>query len=224
MTVLKTRFLVKDAGGYTISGFPGVAFQHLAGNPYLDWDTLQSWYDEITSRDTEIMVSPEQTMREVLELTLESLEIDPEVSSPAITSRVYIGSSTELAWTDELEKTLSEVLDYFDDTNCLYAFILLKNLAGETLQNEDKGVRYFFHSAERGRHNTPHIHVQCQNSYTASVSLIDCSILAGHLPAKIYRVVRKRIEKDGSKLIKQWNAKTDGIRFDPNYPHMRLDE
>lgn len=156
-------------------------------------------------------------MREVLELTLESLEIDPEVSSPAITSRVYIGSSTELAWTDELEKTLSEVLDYFDDTNCLYAFILLKNLAGEVFHNEDEGISYHIYSRERGKHNFPHVHVDYRHTYRAVVSIIDGTCYDGYLPSKVLKAARKRIEDNRAYLINYWNANTDGIRFDPNY-------
>lgn len=75
-----------------------------------------------------------------------------------------------------------------------------------------KGMRFFFHSKENGKHHLPHIHVS-YNEYEVVVSL-DGNVLDGYLPNKKLKVVRQIIENNKESLLLKWNALTDGEKFE----------
>ncbi len=66
-------------------------------------------------------------------------------------------------------------------------------------------------------HNPPHIHVYYQD-YTAVLSLAECEITEGSLPAKQLRLVIAWIEIHREELIANWNLCQNGEKPYPIDP------
>ena len=73
------------------------------------------------------------------------------------------------------------------------------------------------YSKESGKHNMPHVHIEFGGNKEASISIIDGQVLAGVVPQKVLKVVRKRIADNHYELLLAWNRVTDGIDIDLEY-------
>ena len=174
------------------------------------------WYREVTSRDTHVIVTEDDSIRDLRLSTLESLNLDPATAPQKYADRLYLGTSRELAWFDDETLSAALALSLFDPDQEVWAFILLNNQAGEMFHGVDKDLRYFINSKEQG-HNQPHVHITYRNQDRASISIINCSVLAGNLPNRALKVATARIEENRAYLLKYWNNHTNGVHFDINY-------
>ena len=53
---------------------------------------------------------------------------------------------------------------------------------------KDDGIRYYMHSKEAGKHNTPHVHVDIRHEVSGSFSIIDGKQLSdGKIKKKWYK-------------------------------------
>lgn len=93
--------------------------------------------------------------------------------------------------------------------------LLINSNAGTVF--EDDGIRYYMHSKEYGKHNTPHVHVDIRHEVSGSFSLIDGRQLSDE---KIRKKDEKKIENmimsKKKELIRYWNEHTDGLTVDLN--------
>lgn len=88
-------------------------------------------------------------------------------------------------------------------------FVFFAELGGKIL--ELKGMKFYIHSKEAGKHNIPHIHVSYQNS-EVSISL-NGEILAGKIDSKKQKIAIQTIVEDKESLLLKWNEITDGEKF-----------
>ena len=107
---------------------------------------------------------------------------------------------------------LGTIQKWYDIGKEIALFFILCDQAG-TIWSDD-GLRYYMHSRESGKHNSPHIHVDYRNSEEASLSLIDGSVLDGQLPSKVIKKAKKRILENQRFLLECWNKYTDGLQVD----------
>lgn len=113
------------------------------------------------------------------------------------------------------EVTLSTIRKWYNIENELRIFFVLCDQAG-TIWHDD-GLRYFMHSREAGRHNTPHIHIDYKNEKEVSLSLLDGRILDGTIPNKALKIAQKRVADNQQFLLECWNKCTDGLHVDINH-------
>lgn len=76
------------------------------------------------------------------------------------------------------------------ETETINIQILINADAGNIFK--DDGIRYYMHSKEAGKHNTPHVHVDIRHEVSGSFSLIDGKQLSG---GRIKKDDVKKIEK-----------------------------
>ncbi len=120
-------------------------------------------------------------------------------------------------WIDDPNALFSLVVENYLDMNKsgtirVDAFISLN--AG-TICEED-GIRYYMNSREKGKHNSPHVHI-CDTSHEheAVILLSDFTVI-GDFPNKLLRKAKKRIEANHRFFLEQWNVLTDGLKVDIN--------
>ncbi|WP_317392683.1 DUF4160 domain-containing protein [Slackia piriformis] len=96
----------------------------------------------------------------------------------------------------------------------LEVFFVMKNTAGEVGRSD--GFKYWMNSGEGNRHHVPHVHVSYQNEASASISLMDSSVLASSpsFPKRRLRAARLWVKDNQQDLLERWNDLTDGIRAD----------
>lgn len=217
MIKLRTRFLVKSEQGYAVSGFPGVAID-LLYDPHLSYEQKLVHYESVTRQDTMALADISETVASLKRKTLLSLNVDPDVASPKVTDRLYLGTVHELAWFENEELTVADALALYTAGEEVSAFILLNNQAGEVMRGCDDGLRYFFHSNEGTRHNEPHVHVSYRNDKHTTIRIKDGRVVPqGILPPKAERRAVKRVLENREKFLEYWNTLTNGIHFDLNY-------
>ena len=106
---------------------------------------------------------------------------------------------------------------YFDknDTGYIQVIYNVSEDAGRVW--EEKNLRFYLHSKESGRHNTPHVHVENINRRNeASISLIDGRVLDGTISKKDLKTARIIIDDNKEFFLDSWNRLTDGLRVDIN--------
>lgn len=82
---------------------------------------------------------------------------------------------------------------------------------------KDDGIRYYIHSKDSGKHNTPHVHVDIRHEVSGSFSLIDGSQLSGDgIKKNDVNRIRIMIKSKQKELIEYWNEHTDGLTVDLN--------
>lgn len=67
-----------------------------------------------------------------------------------------------------------------------------------------KGIVFEIRTKEQG-HNQPHCHVRYAGA-EVSISLVDCSVLAGNIPTKQQKVASQWVEQNIDVLKKYWNT------------------
>ena len=214
--VIPTRFIVKNEdGSLAISGHPGVALCNFGITDSEGFEKALDWYLSVVNTNTFVIASSPERIRALREKVVKSLEIDSNIDSPKVTGHLYLGTAYELAWIENEDLSVGEVLDHFSSKSEVTAFLMLNNSAGEFFRNEDDGIRYFIRSNESG--HGPHVHVSYKNEAWASIYIDTGKIRDGSLPAKVYKTAKKRILANKEKLLDYWNNNTNGIHFDINY-------
>ena len=110
-----------------------------------------------------------------------------------------------------LDANLSKIIDL-----CQGKIIIALNPLidkGATVLKEN-GVRFYMHSHEAGRHQQPHIHVNCGDGFEASINLLDGKILAGKLKASKKKYIMDVISRERNSFIINWNTITDGQKIE----------
>lgn len=93
--------------------------------------------------------------------------------------------------------------------------LLINSDAGTIFK--DDGIRYYIHSKESGRHNTPHVHVDIRHEVSGTFSLIDGIQLSGEgIRKSDVNKIKNMIKSKKKELIKYWNEHTDGLTVDLN--------
>ncbi len=119
---------------------------------------------------------------------------------------------------DDISANLKYLINkYFDpqNTGVVHIQILICADAGGICTEDN--IRYYMHSKESGKHNKPHVHVEDTSwQYEASIDLSNGDILAGELPTKMHKIVKKKIEKERRFFYECWNTMTDGLEVDIN--------
>lgn len=119
-----------------------------------------------------------------------------------------------------VENTKKSLLYYIHkmgiaETETINIQLLVNSDAGTIF--EDDGIRYYMHSKEAGKHNTPHIHVDIRHEISGSFSFIDGKQLSdGKIKKNDIKKIEKMIINNKEKLIKYWNEHTDGLTVDLN--------
>lgn len=117
----------------------------------------------------------------------------------------------------DLSLVFSSVLDMIqNDKTELLIYLIYSHQAGYVIGAAD-GVKYRMYSKESGKHNVPHVHVEFGGDKKASISIKDGKVLAGVVPKKVLKVVRKRIADNRYELLSAWKRVTDGIEIDLEY-------
>lgn len=55
-------------------------------------------------------------------------------------------------------------------------------------------------------HNPPHFHVR-YNDYRAVISIRNCNLLDGHLPARVRGLIEEWVELHQEELLQMWESK-----------------
>ena len=119
-----------------------------------------------------------------------------------------------------IEDTNKPLLNYLhnmgiSETEKINIQLLINSDAGTIFK--DDGIRYYIHSKESGRHNTPHVHVDIRHEVSGSFSLIDGSQLSGEgIKKNDVNKIKKMINSKKKELVKYWNEHTDGLTVDLN--------
>ena len=112
---------------------------------------------------------------------------------------------------------LGGVLSLLDVSDTVELLFLFPADAGQVFRNEDAGYDYRFHSHERCHHNEPHLHVTFKHEESGTFMLRDGSMRDGNMREGRQSFVRKKIMKNQSYLMSEWNRQTDGLEIDLNY-------
>lgn len=101
------------------------------------------------------------------------------------------------------------------ETETINIQLLINSDAGSIF--EDDGIRYYMHSKEAGKHNTPHVHVDIRHEVSGSFSLIDGKQLSdGKIKKSDVKKIKRMIINKKKEFIKYWNEHTDGLTVDLN--------
>lgn len=109
----------------------------------------------------------------------------------------------------DLNTKISTLIDTFKLNNIEVFFMFFAELGGKIL--DLKGMKFYIHSKESGKHNIPHIHVKYQDN-EVSISL-NGEVLAGKIDTKKQNIAIETIVKDKESLLLKWNEITDGEKF-----------
>ena len=131
------------------------------------------------------------------------------------TSMVYLKTSSDFINIEKYSFSISELLRRYEEVNELDFFLVFSVLQGDVFR--DGSIRYYMETHEECNHHRPHVHVTADNKYSASIDILDASILAGDLPEKYKGKVKRTVIEKKEKLIDYWNKRTDGLKIDLNY-------
>lgn len=123
--------------------------------------------------------------------------------------------NNRLIYIENLNYNLKSFINRYNLKSDLEIFLIYCNQAGSIWK--DDGVEYYMNSKESGSHHRPHVHIDYKHESEASIAIDNGDVLAGHVPARILRTVRKRIEIEKEFLFECWNEMTDGLRVDINH-------
>lgn len=129
-------------------------------------------------------------------------------------SPVYVKESNELVNIQNYEFLLKDFIELYDIQESINLFFIFSRYQGDVYRKD--GIRYYMQSKEQG-HNKPHLHVNVNKEYSASIDINTGELLAGDLPTKEYNKVRRYIEKNKETLLDYWNKNTNGLNVDINY-------
>lgn len=223
LVAIPTRFIVKNEDGtYAVSGPPGVALCYFGITKSEGFEAALDWYRGITDRDTYVEADYSESIQDLKLDVINSLGLNPDVDSPKVFERLYLGTVHELAWFENESLRVGAALQVLSLHDYVVAYLVLNNSAGELFRNADDGIRYFIKPNESG--HSAHIHVNYKNQSFASIYIDTGEYRDGSLPSKVFKVARKRILDNRAKLLEYWNANTNGIHFDINYLFMNQDK
>lgn len=212
---LKTRFIINNGDGLSISGFPGLGLDNISAATQLGIEEALQLYNNATSHDTELSINPIASINELHAATIQSLMPGITITQPIFLPLMLV-SNSECAHFGHERMTVEQACLAFEPCDQLYACIRLQNVAGEVLRGVDKGFRYYIHSHERGKHSYPHIHVDYKHRYSGVIQIGTGEVRDGNLPEGLANKASKTVIKFSAKLLDYWNKHTDGITFDPN--------
>ena len=112
----------------------------------------------------------------------------------------------------DLKMKIRKLVSIIKTENLTFLLTIFVEKGGNVLYI--KGMNFFFHSREKGKHHLPHIHVK-YNEYEAEISL-GGSVLHGYLPTKKLKVAKQIIEENKYSFLLKWNDLTDGEKFEFN--------
>lgn len=142
------------------------------------------------------------------------MKVDPE-SLFQCTSLVRYKSEREMVEVNNYDTLLQKLEDEFGKREIYDMFFVFSALQGDVWREGQ--IRYYMQSSEAGSHNTPHVHVNIAHTASASISIIDGTILAGKIPQKYKSEITQKVRRNREYLIQCWNTMTDGINVDINY-------
>lgn len=126
-----------------------------------------------------------------------------------------ISVNDKLIYVENLDFNFEDFINKYGIESDLKVFLIYMNQAGSIWKKD--GVEYYMNSKESGSHHRAHVHIDFRHKYEASIAIDNGDILAGELPDKILKIVRKRIEDKKEFLSDCWNTKTDGLKIDINH-------
>ena len=107
----------------------------------------------------------------------------------------------------EFPKSLIDYREYYN-VFCDVFSLMEKR---ERINAIDDGIIIEIRNKEAG-HSTPHIHAHYQGD-NISISLIDCSVLAGNIPKKNQRIAVDWVKNNIDDLREKWENKHGIIKF-----------
>lgn len=116
---------------------------------------------------------------------------------------------------DSHDRKFEEFLGRCGIINQINSIMLFWAGAGDVWN--DDGLRYYMHSKERGKHKSPHIHVEYRHEEEVSIEILTGKKLAGEMKEKRFKKAKQRILDNQKFLLQFWNDKTDGINVDINH-------
>lgn len=138
-----------------------------------------------------------------------------EISAPVRYSFLVGTERYYFDFNADFSSLLTKYLDP-DNTGSITVGLLVSCNAGDV--GREDGLRYFVHSRESGRHNLPHIHVEdAGHNYEVSLAIETGDLLAGHMPGKLLKKARKKLDKEKSYFMDCWVKMTDGLVPDINH-------
>lgn len=215
--IIRFSFLV-DNGECYHTGKPGIGMEDfyylMAGD--LDecgdvWEKLSNHYHKNKRFCFEIEYGEAVTIRDIQKMISDRIgfEWSRFLNMPMHTAFFCDGQIVHI---NDHEVKLHTIRKWYDISKEFVLYFILCDQAG-TIWLDD-GLRYYMHSRESGRHNTPHIHVDYRNEEGVSLSLVDGRVLDGRIPAKAMKKARKRILENQRFLLECWNKYTDGLQVD----------
>lgn len=143
-------------------------------------------------------------------------KIDEESSLKYLYRLVY---KEKIIFLFDLKMKIRNLVSFIKTKNLTFLLTIFVEKGGTVLNT--KGIKFFFHSKENGKHHLPHIHVS-YNEYEAVISL-DGSVLHGDLPTKKLKIAKQIIEENKYSFLLKWNDMTDGEKFEfNNYELVRI--
>lgn len=118
---------------------------------------------------------------------------------------------------DNEEASFLNAVDKYLDTSHLGVIEICYWVSYDAGQIEPKAgkLRYTVHSRERGKHNSPHVHVSDSGYNYEAVVLIDTGeVKEGSLPDKLAREAKRTILGNQRYYYECWNTLTDGLAVD----------
>lgn len=142
-------------------------------------------------------------------LNFEELDIKKINYKRMIKARYRILHNNKNIYVYDLNSKVSSLIQLFglDKIEIFYTFF--GEFGGRIL--EAKGMQFYMHSKEQGKHNLPHIHVKYQNQEV--VISLDGKILAGRIKENKQKLAKEIIVSDNESLLLKWNNITDGEKF-----------
>ena len=126
-----------------------------------------------------------------------------------IRSRYRICHGNKYIYVYDLKSKISSLIQLFKLDKIEIFFSFFSEIGGKIL--ELKGMQFYMHSKEQGKHNLPHIHVKYQNQEV--VISLNGNVLAGKIKGKMQRMAINVILNDKESLLLKWNNMTDGEKF-----------
>ena len=170
------------------------------------WETTKYSYDYSLQADTKIS--------DLLDCYLAYLGCD-RTKFYYCSSMIYIPVGNDIVHIPEYHFRLSKLFDYYGPQTELTLFLVFSVLQGDVWR--EGRIRYYMNSHEAAQHNSPHVHVMIGHDYEASIGILNADVLAGELPPKFERQIKKKITDNKRHLLICWNEMTDGMHVDINY-------
>lgn len=194
---------------------PGYVYDVFAGMRKTSVERAQKDYLTYSSFKFEFQDNPESTIKDLLDEIIRKMELSSD-SFYMCDSIVSIKMGTEIIGVSNYDILIDKVLSMFGNQEELEIMFVFSVLQGEIWR--ERKIRYSMYSHETGSHNKPHVHVDVENNkYSASVDIVSGEVLAGKLPPKYLKEIRKKICNNREYLISCWNSKTDGLHVNLNY-------